>query len=286
MDSVVVGYEGRAQSQDALALAGLLASIWDARVMATWVDEQYEPYSTETRAWQRAHRERALELKAAAGGVLRAVPEWDLRAIQAKGAARGLHDVAKEESARALVVGSSHLGQIGQVAIGSTASRLLVDSPCPIAVAPAGWAASWADRRDTGPPTLAVGLDGCEECDGALAHARLLADGLHARLMALAVAPHPAPPGSNRERARAQAAELVDAQLERGDERSTERVVLGGAPAAALAAASREVDLLVVGCRSSGGMVGHLLRNVPRRLTRVAACPLFVVPGERVGTPA
>jgi nucleotide-binding universal stress UspA family protein len=78
----------------------------------------------------------------------------------------------------------------------------------------------------------------------------------------------------------------VDAQLERGDERSTERVVLGGAPAAALAAASREVDLLVVGCRSSGGMVGHLLRSVPRRLTRVAACPLFVVPAERVGTPA
>jgi nucleotide-binding universal stress UspA family protein len=282
MDAVVVGYEGRAQSRDALALARLLASVWDARVVATWVTEPSEPYSTETRKWQRSLREEAIRLRADARDLLDGTPEWDLRAYPAINASHGLHEVASEESARALVVGSSHLGPIGRVAIGSTAARLLIDSPCPIAVAPSGW----AERNSTGGVTLGVGLDGCEECDGALAQARLLADGLGARLVALAVTPHPAPLGSNRKRARARAAELVGAQLERGELGHAERMVLGGTPATALASASRELDLLVVGCRSCAGIAGRMLRSVPRRLTRSAACPLLVVPEQPVEAPS
>jgi Universal stress protein family len=98
----------------------------------------------------------------------------DLRVYQAITAARGLHDLVREESAPAVVVGSSHLGTLGRVALGSTAARLLVDSPCPVAVASRGW----AERGRGAPSTIGVGLDGCVNCEAALATARLLTKGL------------------------------------------------------------------------------------------------------------
>jgi nucleotide-binding universal stress UspA family protein len=48
--------------------------------------------------------------------------------------------------------------------------------------------------------------------------------------------------------------------------------------AEALAAASADLDLLVVGCRTCSSVLGHPLRSVSRRLMRTAVCPLLVVP--------
>jgi nucleotide-binding universal stress UspA family protein len=273
--ALVAGYGGRPQCLDALALSALLAPALEARVLATWVPEKEGPYAEATRERQHWLRQEAARLRPAAAQALAAAPEWELRVNPATTAAQGLQDLAREESALALVVGSSHLGALGRVALGSTAARLLVDAPCPVAVAPKGW----AESSRAAPTTIGVGLDGCQDCEAALAEARLLAKGLGAELVALAVAPHTAPLRAGRRRARAGIARQVDQQLERGGASGTGRLVLGGDAAAALAAASRDLDLLVVGCRTGVGVAGHpTVGSVSRRLMRTAACPLVVVP--------
>jgi nucleotide-binding universal stress UspA family protein len=56
---------------------------------------------------------------------------------------------------------------------------------------------------------------------------------------------------------------------------------LEGDPMRALAAASRELDLLIAGSRSYGPLGAVLLGAVTRRLVTSAACPLMLVPRTR-----
>jgi nucleotide-binding universal stress UspA family protein len=62
---------------------------------------------------------------------------------------------------------------------------------------------------------------------------------------------------------------------------SAELVELNGDPAIALAGASRDLDLLIVGSRSYGPLGAVLLGAVTRRLARAAECPVMVVPRTR-----
>jgi nucleotide-binding universal stress UspA family protein len=243
---VVTGFDGRPQSRDALALAALLGSAWDERVLAIWVPERDQPYAATEPGRRRTQITAARRLRVAAAEVLGGLPDWDFALQPATAPARGLHDVAAEQRAAAVVVGSSHLGPVGRVVVGSSAARLLAGAPCPVAVAPRGWA-----DIDRPPPTrLGVGLDGCPDCEAALAQAQGLGDALGADLVPLTVAD-------------------------------------GRHAAEELAEASHGLDLLVVGCRVCSGVVGHPLRSVSRRLIQTAACPLLVVPqGLVVARPA
>jgi nucleotide-binding universal stress UspA family protein len=237
MATIVCGYEGRPQSRDALALAGLLGGAWDAQVLGVWVPERDERFSGSEKRQVRARIAATRGLKADAAELLDGIVEWDLTMQAASAPARGLHDVAVEQRASAVVVGSSHLGPVGRTVIGSTAARLLAGARWPIAVAPRGWAA----RGRSNPTRIGVGQDGCADCVAALAEARALSDSL--------------------------AADLVELTVEEPDR-----------AAEALAAASADLDLLVVGCRTCSGVLGHPLRSVSRRLMRTAVCPLLVVP--------
>ena len=258
--TVVVGYEGRPQSEDALELARLLAGAWTSDVLAVWVPEREERYSTQTHEALRERIRTGQQLRVAAGGVLAGGPDWELTTQPALWPADGLATVAVEQGARALVVGSSHLGPIGRVVLGSTAARLVTQSPCAIAVAPRGWAAANGARATT----VGVALDGCDDCEQALAQAVPLSSELDARLVALSVAET--------------GGERPEEQLARAVAAGAERLHLEGHAADTLAAVSHDLDLLVVGCRASAGVLGRPLRSVSRRLLQTAACPLLVVP--------
>jgi nucleotide-binding universal stress UspA family protein len=255
----VVGYEGRPQSRDALALARLIAAS-ESRLLAVWVPDRDEPYSTATHEALRERIQISRRLRDEVGTVLDGGLEWELTTQPALWASEGLAEVATEQDAQVLVVGSSHLGPIGRVVLGSTAARLVAGAPCPIAVAPRGWAAANGAKA----ATIGVALDGCEDCEGALGRALTLSEQLDARLVALAVS--------------ANGHEHPDEQLARAAAAGADRLVLDGNPADLLAEVSHDVDLLVVGCRASAGVLGRPRRSVSRRLLQTAACPLLVVP--------
>ena len=68
--------------------------------------------------------------------------DWlQLRAVPGHSPAHGLHVFGEEMEADLVVVGSSNRGERGRVQAGRTGERLLNGSRCPVAIAPAGYAA-------------------------------------------------------------------------------------------------------------------------------------------------
>jgi nucleotide-binding universal stress UspA family protein len=266
-NTVVAGYEGRPRSRDGIALARLLGSAWDARVLAVWVPDRDERYSVTDHRLRRARIQASQLLRESAAELLAGFPDWDLTLQPASTPARGLHEVAAEQQASALVVGSSHLGPVGRVVVGSTAAGLLIEAPCPVAIAPRGW----SDSERSRPTRLGVGLDGCPDCESALSEARTLADRLGVDLVALGVA-------ETGRRFDREKAKRIDSQLDSASGWGAQAVRLEGHAAEVLAAASHDLDLLMVGCRACSRVVGHPRRSVSQRLIRTSGCPLLIVP--------
>jgi nucleotide-binding universal stress UspA family protein len=136
-EKILVGYDGSERSEDALALARLLAGLNRGRLIATCV-----------------YWDRPLAPGIAHGGLdatpedarlaKRTLPERfgsaiEVRSIADVSASRALHELAETEAADLIVVGSTGRGKVGQTLPGTTAERLLHGSPCPVAVAPLGY---------------------------------------------------------------------------------------------------------------------------------------------------
>lgn len=199
--------------------------------------------------------------------------------------ARGLHAAAERTGAAVVVVGSDHDAEPGHVLAGGTADRLLSGAPCPVALAPRGYAR-------TAPEALArVAVAFAPEPEG---HAAL---GLGHRLAAAAGAglevievfnpsvnlrtPQAALYGMPefvaelREAARLRLHAAVD-----GLGRSVQVTLtfVEGEPPEELIRASGRLDLLVLGSRGYGPVRAALLGGVSRHVVRRAACPVVVVP--------
>ena len=177
-----------------------------------------------------------------------------------------LHHLGDSERAAALVIGSGHAGPAGRTSLGPVGEALLHGSRVPVVVVPHDY------RPRSGTLSrIGVAYGGTPESDDALRRGRNLAAALDARLTV--VAAEEPPPATEEHTA---ADRLERALAAAGDDATG--VVAEGDTAEALAAASADLDLLVVGSRSYGPLRTVLLGAVTRRLLRMARCPVIVVP--------
>jgi nucleotide-binding universal stress UspA family protein len=293
--TIVVGVEDSEHSKDAIAFAGRLAGHSAGRVVVVCAYPSHERGSSDVRreAQQIAQR-MSCHLEGIDAVRIRA------RALAASSLIDALHDLVQTEAAAMLVVGSSGVGQLGEVVSHGAGARLLHAAPCAVAVVPDGYRArpSQPIRR------IGVAFDGTLESRAAVVAAVAAVHAFGAELEVLTVLPArifatPTMMGGpgyvNLEtdcgrQARGQldvlVADLVPEVVAVG-------TILGGPPAYRLAVRSKRLDLLVVGSRGYGVTRAALARGVSGRVVRDARCPVIAVPrgaeasvGEFFGVPA
>lgn len=289
--TIVAGYDGTRHSEDGLALAGKLAQVSGARLILAFA------YGAESIPLEIGAASIGVSLREEADQVLarglRLVPgniDATARPLRRSSAARALHELAEEEGADLVVLGSTRLGPVGRVVVGSVATRLLNGLPCPIVVAPKGFAA--ADSAPSG--KIGVCWDGSPESRLAAEEAAGLAQVAEAELrflMVLDPTPTAVFPGymgayvPDGEELEAEAAADIAAALEGlPGELDASGSVLHGPAAATLAdhAAGEQLDMLVCGSRGYGPLRSVLLGGVSGALMRIAPCPVLVVPRSAV----
>lgn len=278
--TIVVGYDGRLEGRDAVALGASLARALDEPLLVASVYQ-----SPETALGLSAAELRARAEQTAADAAAQAPADLERRhvAVPGRSPAQGLHDFVEEERPTAIVVGSSHRGPHGRVIAGRVASRLFAGSPCPIAVAPRGY----ARRDDMQLRSIGVGFDDSPESWNAIQRAAALGVAAGATLRVIhalhpVIAPPMAPEESerltrdlraSRERALSRAAASVSQDLH------AETTLLIGDPVLVLEhEASRGLDLLVLGARGYGPLRRVLLGSVSTEVVCHSPCPVLVVP--------
>ena len=125
---LIVGYDGRERSDDALVLGRALSEELEAElVVASAVD--FEPAKIDVSDYNQARAAFFPDVFDRAGAILNAV---EFSRVQMQDTpAHGLHRFAESQEAATVVVGSSHRGPSGRICPGSVAERVLHGSPCP-----------------------------------------------------------------------------------------------------------------------------------------------------------
>jgi nucleotide-binding universal stress UspA family protein len=266
-NSVLIGFDGSEQAQDALALGRLLGSIDSSEIVLAHVAPHQPPFERQTRVYAQARREKVHALLEPAFAALDGREGVGTATIDATSAARGLYDLAHEygrEGAGVLTIGSTHRSSLGRVLVGSVGEVLIAGCPCPVAVAPRGFAAHAPDSITT----VVAGLDGSPESRAAVAVAGGVTRGTGARLRVVSV---------TRDGSSEAAQEVLDEVLA-ATGGSADGAVLDGNPAERLAEAAHGADLLVLGARSYGPGHHVFVGSVSAKLMRTAPCPVLVLP--------
>jgi nucleotide-binding universal stress UspA family protein len=202
--------------------------------------------------------------------------------------ARELRRIVDDEHADLVVVGASRRGAIGRFAPGATAQRMINGCHRPVVVVPHGHE----------PParlaTIGVAFVPTAEGHRALRVAAAIARIAGAKLRVLTVikptlgadaSAGPAKEAAERERAELEST-IAAATAELGHGIRIELEVFTDDPASALLSVSGHLDLLVMGSRAYGPMLGVLLGSVSRGVTAMAGCPVLVVPRASAAVPA
>jgi nucleotide-binding universal stress UspA family protein len=273
----IAAYDGSAASRAAVQQAVELAAVQDAEVLAAHVYPRLTPVGLrgsvfDTELQQDLHdKGRAVIDALDVQGVAR-------RALLAGSPAKALHDLAEEEHAALVVVGTTHLGHVGRITPGSVASNLLHGAPCPVLVVP-------SDHEPRPIRTIAVAYDEGIQAKAALEHATQLARKFDARLEIISGYEHELFAGP----AMIAAADIeelmrddVAKRVKTAADTITDipvdiRVVTGPLPSS-LADAAEGADLLVTGSRGYGPLHSVLVGGVSRYLADNAPCPVLVVP--------
>jgi nucleotide-binding universal stress UspA family protein len=214
-----------------------------------------------------------------------------VRIFEERSVAGGLKAAMDELKPELVVVGSTGRGAVGSVLVGSTAERVIHESSSPVAVVPNGY-----KRPEGGARTVGVAYAPTPEGKDALHVAAVLARLAGARLRAIRVLDpdhadaqsHGLMADQHREvsaEERKRAVGRLDAERELRDEVAAlskqleaEVDVLVNDAADGLVAASKQLDMLVMGSRAQGPKRAVLLGSVSRKVTARAACPVLVIP--------
>lgn len=219
----------------------------------------------------------------------RGVGDVELRVFQDHTPARGLARAIDELKPALIVVGSTHRGATGSALLGSTAERVIHASACPVAVVPNGYA-----RPPAGVQMIGAAFADTEEGRGALSAAAALARLRGARVRAILVLDpkyvEAQAHGLMAQQHHEVAPEVGEAAADRLGAEATLRAavaelgadvdldVLVNDPVDGLVAASRSLDLLVMGSRGLGPKRAVVLGSVSRKVVDRAACPVLVLP--------
>jgi nucleotide-binding universal stress UspA family protein len=276
---IIVGVDAREGGRDALALAAALARLSGAELIAVhaYPYDYYISRGTRT-GFEEAMHGAAMETLddelERAGVPARAI------AVPDGSPGRALHLAAERAHADLIVVGSAHRGRIGRVLAGDVTAGTLHSSPCPVVVAPAGYAQHGGKLE-----TIGVGYDGSPESHAALELARDLAEAASARLRIIDVVVPPEPGGpfpayrpdwtEHARIRREEAEERIERITADLGEIATGDIAFGD-PATELAYEGNRVDLLVTGSRNYGPIRRLMLGSTSSKLVHSAPCPVLV----------
>jgi nucleotide-binding universal stress UspA family protein len=280
--TILVGYDGTDGGRDALALARTLRAP-DGVVIVACV------HPTSGRAADK--RLDTLLADAAAQMLITARTQvhedWlEFRTAPGHSPAHGLHVLSEELGADLVVVGSSNQAERGRIHAGTTGERLLNGSPCPVAVAPHGYAAA----ADT-PRVIGVAYDGSAESQAALTAATALALEWQAALrLVMAVPPlelrwsATAFAGATGDEIRQQRHDSFRKQLAAAGEslpaetRAATKLIAGRPSEVIAEEAEKGIHVLVMGSRSYGPIRRVMVGSTAIAMMRIAPCPVIVIP--------
>lgn len=279
---LVIGFDERPGGEDALALGHVLAEVTCAKPVVArvfpWPEYLMGPadlakaLETETEEPFALARDRLTGLQ----------PET--RAVADRSPARALEQLATEESATMIVVGSAHRGPVGRTLLGSVGLALLQGAPCSVAVAPKGFAKSGS----MGLLRVGVAFDGSAEAWSALETGIGIAERTHAELTLIAVAEPPQYGYSTtlqvlsadglHSMEKDEKRRILDLALGRVPaELPVKTRILEGLPGKALADVSSEFDLMVCGSRGYGPIRRTLVGSTTQALIAHSTCAVLVL---------
>ena len=298
MRRILIGYDGSARGDDALALGRTLArAAGDPEIVVATVYPALLPadsHGTPSLREERLRHEAVATLERARAAWPQ-LPEGAFVALRASSPSAGLQRRAAEDDAEVIVVGASHRRGLGRIFAGSATEQTLQGAPRPVAVAPPGYAAAHPDGAPLA--RIGVGYDGGAEARHALELAAALAVAAGASVELIAVVHPEGLPlteaygyGSFIEAMREQAERELAGGRALLERQGVARVVgtrREGVPSRELVAAGERLDLLVLGSRSHGPALRLLLGSTSARVVREAPCPVLVLPRsaapERLG---
>jgi nucleotide-binding universal stress UspA family protein len=285
-ETIIVGVDAREGGRDALALAAALARTCDGELVAVHA----YPYDYFVSRGADSDFESAMHgaaMETLEGELDRAGVLARPIAVPDSSPGRALHLAARRNDGDLIVVGSAHRGPLGRVLAGDATASALHGAPCPVLVAPAGYARHGGELR-----TIGVAYDGSPEAHAALTLARDVAQTAGARLRVIEVVAMPQL-GDPYFAYATDWGELTQARREEAEERVARVVaelgpiatgdVVVGLPARELAFAGNELDLLVTGSRNYGPIRRLVLGSTSARLVHEAPCPVLVATRSAAG---
>jgi nucleotide-binding universal stress UspA family protein len=280
---IIIGYDPEHHAKDALRLGRLLAEVLAAKPVVATVE--YWPHGLLGPDDLGAQLERdTAEPFAVAVDELSGL-EPETRAVASQSPAASLQEITEDERAILMVLGSCHRGGVGRTLLGSVGESLLHGAPCAIAVAPNGYRGKEGEHL----LRIAVAFDGSPESWTALETGIGIAERTHGELTVLTVAEYPSygfgesysifAGGRFHDYEREDKQRVLDLALSRVPPGliAHGRLITGNT-GEALAAVSRDFDLLVTGSRAYGPLRRTLLGSATRRLLHSAGCPVLVLP--------